>query len=93
MPHHAPAVGRLRELRWIEGRNLRVDYSFSSGRPDRLQPLAEELVVGRCAGALAPQTTCPREVRLRAKCSNAGGRYFGKPRVLDIGNDFEHHDA
>ena len=40
----------LEVLGWFEGRNLRVDYRFASGRPDRFQLLAKELV------ALNPNT-------------------------------------
>ena len=39
---------RLRQLGWIEGRNLRMDYRHSAGDPERGQTYAAELV------ALAP---------------------------------------
>ena len=39
---------RLRQLGWIEGRNLRMDYRYSAGDPERGQTYAAELV------ALAP---------------------------------------
>ena len=39
---------RLRQLGWIEGRNLRMDYRYSGGDPERGQTYAAELV------ALAP---------------------------------------
>lgn len=35
---------RLRELGWIEGQNLVIDYRFAEGRLDRLPDLAAELV-------------------------------------------------
>ena len=34
----------LRELRWIEGQNIVIDYRFAEGRLDRLSDLAAELV-------------------------------------------------
>jgi putative tryptophan/tyrosine transport system substrate-binding protein len=34
----------LRELRWIEGQNIVIDYRFADGRLDRLSDLAAELV-------------------------------------------------
>ena len=35
---------QLRELGWVEGRNLAIEYRFADGRNDRLPGLAEELV-------------------------------------------------
>jgi putative tryptophan/tyrosine transport system substrate-binding protein len=37
-------LGRLRELGWVEGRNLTLEYRFALGRPERLPALAAELV-------------------------------------------------
>ena len=34
----------LRELGYDEGRNIQIVYRFAEGRPERLSPLAEELV-------------------------------------------------
>jgi putative tryptophan/tyrosine transport system substrate-binding protein len=34
----------LRELDWIEGRNLRIDIRWDASDPDRAQPAATELV-------------------------------------------------
>jgi putative ABC transport system substrate-binding protein len=34
----------LRELGYIEGKNLIIEYRYAEGRPERLQVLAEELV-------------------------------------------------
>ncbi len=34
---------RLRQLGWIEGRNLRMDYRYSAGDPERGQTYAAEL--------------------------------------------------
>jgi putative ABC transport system substrate-binding protein len=34
----------LRELGWVEGRNIVVDYRLTEGRSDRLPDLAAELV-------------------------------------------------
>jgi putative ABC transport system substrate-binding protein len=35
---------QLRELGWIEGRNLAIEYRYADGRTERLPALAEELV-------------------------------------------------
>ena len=35
---------RLRDLGWIEGKNLSIDYRFAEGRYDALPNLADELV-------------------------------------------------
>ena len=40
----AAFVQRLRELGWIEGRNLLVEYRWAEGRPDRAAELAAEFV-------------------------------------------------
>jgi putative ABC transport system substrate-binding protein len=34
----------LRELGYIEGKNLIIEYRYADGRPERLPALAEELV-------------------------------------------------
>src|SRR5215471_17886264 len=34
----------LRELKWVEGQNIVIDYRFAEGRFDRLPELASELV-------------------------------------------------
>ena len=44
----AAFLQRLQQLGWIEGRNLRMDYRYSAGDPDRARAQAAELV------ALAP---------------------------------------
>jgi putative ABC transport system substrate-binding protein len=40
----AAFVRRLRELGWIEGRNVAIEYRFADGRSDRLADIATELV-------------------------------------------------
>jgi putative tryptophan/tyrosine transport system substrate-binding protein len=40
----AAFVGRLRELGWIEGSNVTIDYRYAEGRSERLSELAAELV-------------------------------------------------
>jgi len=37
-------VQGLRDLGWVEGRNLTLDIRYTEGSPDRLDPLAAELV-------------------------------------------------
>src|SRR2546430_10714153 len=58
---------RLRELGWVEGQNIVIDYRYAEGRVDRLPDLAAELVrlkvgliVASAGGATAtatPKTT------------------------------------
>src|SRR5262245_25361249 len=44
-PHHVDAFRqKLRELGWVEGQNLVIDYRYAEGRVDRLPDLAAELV-------------------------------------------------
>jgi putative tryptophan/tyrosine transport system substrate-binding protein len=40
----AALVQRLRELGWIEGENVAIEYRWAEGRTDRLPALADELV-------------------------------------------------
>jgi putative tryptophan/tyrosine transport system substrate-binding protein len=37
-------VGRLRELGWIEGRTITLEYRWSEGRPERYAEIAAEFV-------------------------------------------------
>src|SRR4029077_11883721 len=34
----------LRDLGWIEGQNITIEYRWADGKPDRMRELAEELV-------------------------------------------------
>src|SRR5262249_24830656 len=43
-PLTAAFVGRLRELGWIEGRTVAVEYRGSQGRPERVAEIAAEFV-------------------------------------------------
>jgi putative tryptophan/tyrosine transport system substrate-binding protein len=43
-PWTAAFVGRLRELGWIEGRTIAIEYRWSEGRPERNAELAAEFV-------------------------------------------------
>ena len=44
-PHHVDAFRqRLRELGWVEGQNIVIDYRYAEGRVDRLPDLVAELV-------------------------------------------------
>jgi putative tryptophan/tyrosine transport system substrate-binding protein len=37
-------VQRLRELGWIEGRNVTIEYRWAEGHPERLPDLANQIV-------------------------------------------------
>jgi len=43
-PWTAAFVGRLRELGWIEGRTIEIEYRWSEGRPERNAEIAAEFV-------------------------------------------------
>jgi putative ABC transport system substrate-binding protein len=43
-PERPPLLDALRELGWVEGRNLIIEYRFADGQPERLPALAAELV-------------------------------------------------
>jgi putative ABC transport system substrate-binding protein len=43
-PWTAPFVRRLRELGWIEGRTVAIEYRWAQGRAERFAGIAEELV-------------------------------------------------
>jgi putative ABC transport system substrate-binding protein len=53
----------LRDLGWIEGRNIVIDYRFAEGRFDRLPDLAAELV--RLNVEIIAATTTPAAVAAR----------------------------
>src|SRR5262245_21495806 len=43
-PWTAAFVQRLRELGWIEGRNVAIEYRWAEGRPERYAEIAAEFV-------------------------------------------------
>ncbi len=43
-PWTAALVGRLRELGWIEGHTIAIEYRWSEGRPERYAEIAAEFV-------------------------------------------------
>ena len=43
-PWAAAFVARLRELGWVEGRNIAIEYRWSEGRLDRYAEIAAEFV-------------------------------------------------
>ena len=44
MPMSDPFVQGLRELGWVEGKDVAIEYRYADGRADRLSELAAELV-------------------------------------------------
>jgi putative tryptophan/tyrosine transport system substrate-binding protein len=46
----------LRELGWIEGRNLQIEEAWPGGEPDRIQAAAKELVGLKCEVIVARTT-------------------------------------
>jgi putative ABC transport system substrate-binding protein len=53
-------LGAMRDLNYVQGRNLRVQFAFASDQPERLAGLAGDLVR---AGADVIVTTSERETR------------------------------
>jgi ABC-type uncharacterized transport system substrate-binding protein len=43
-PYTAAFVARMRELGWIEGRTVAIEYRWAEGRPDRYAEIAAEFV-------------------------------------------------
>lgn len=56
----------LRQLGWIEGRNLRIEYRWGEGDAKLMRSQAEELVAGRPEIILAQTATALREVQRAA---------------------------
>jgi putative tryptophan/tyrosine transport system substrate-binding protein len=44
IPYNAAFTARLRELGWIEGRNITIEHRWSEGRPERIAEIAAEFV-------------------------------------------------
>src|SRR6185503_15000396 len=53
----------LRDLGWVEGQNMILEYRWMQGRPERLPELAEELVSLRLDVILAASSTQVEAVR------------------------------
>jgi putative ABC transport system substrate-binding protein len=53
----AAFVQRLRELRWIEGRNLAIEYRWAEGRAERFAEIAAEFVRLKVDVIFAPSTS------------------------------------
>src|SRR5262245_14557516 len=50
----AAFVQRLRELGWIEGRTIAIEYRWSEGRPERQAEIAAEFVRPNSCVRLSP---------------------------------------
>jgi putative tryptophan/tyrosine transport system substrate-binding protein len=55
----AAFVQRMRELGWVESRNLAIEYRWAEGRTERLRELASELVRLRVDVILTHNTPGP----------------------------------
>ena len=51
-----PFFQGLKETGYVQGQNAAVEYRWAENQPDRLAALAAELVRGRVAGIVAPDT-------------------------------------
>src|SRR5262245_6592393 len=52
----APFLQRLRELSWIEGRTIAIEYRHAEGRSERYAEIAAEFVRLKVDVIVAPQT-------------------------------------
>ena len=65
----AAFVQRLRELAWIDGRNLAIEYRWAEGRPERVSEIAAEFIrikVDVIVTVATPARTAPLEARANA---------------------------
>src|SRR5262245_23413083 len=44
VPYNAAFTQRLRQLGWIEGRSIAIEYRWSEGRPERIAEIAADFV-------------------------------------------------
>jgi putative ABC transport system substrate-binding protein len=77
-PRMQAFLGGLRDLGWVEGRNLMIEYRYADGQLDRLNKLAAELVANRVDVIVAQ---APAAVRATKRESNA------TPIVMAHGGD------
>src|SRR5262245_61629601 len=89
MPWTAAFVQRLRELGWIEGRNLTIQYRWGEGRSERVAAIADEFVrlsvdvivsVGSAVAALKQATSVIPVVFPLANDPVGGGLVAGLAR-------------
>ena len=64
----------LRELGYVEGKNINIDYRYDEGKPGRLQQLAEELVRLKVDILLAMTRIQPEGRRNRPQPSQSSSR-------------------
>ena len=66
----------LRELGWVEGRNLDIEWRFAEGKPERLPALLAESdrAAARCAGHLRPAPRHAGQGRDAHAADRGGGR-------------------
>jgi putative ABC transport system substrate-binding protein len=60
-PEDAVFTQGLRDLGWIEGQNLAIEYRWAAGQVDRLLALAEELVRRWIASSRGPRRWSMRQ--------------------------------
>jgi putative ABC transport system substrate-binding protein len=58
-PWTAAFVARLRELGWIEGRTIAIEYRWAEGRPERYNEIATEFVRLKVDVIVTPGTAVP----------------------------------
>ena len=77
-------VTRLRELGWIEGRTVTIEYRWTEGRPDRVAEMAAEFVrrkvdvlVTYGGGRGRDGDYSPPPAQIPAGAANAPGSHLG----------------
>ena len=63
VPPDQAFFNELRDLGYVEGRNLVIEYRSAMGKPERLQALATELVALKVDVILAPSTVAARAAK------------------------------
>jgi putative ABC transport system substrate-binding protein len=58
-PWTAAFVQRLRELGWIDGRTIAIEYRWAEGRPDRIAEIAAEFVRLKVDVIITPDSAAP----------------------------------
>jgi putative ABC transport system substrate-binding protein len=74
----------LRELGWVEGKNLHIERRYANGRIDALQPLAEELVRANVEIIVTSGTPATRAAMHATRALPIFFRTAGDPVLLGL---------
>lgn len=80
----APFRQRLRELGWIEGKNILIEQRWAQGRRERYPELAAELVRLKVDVIVTPSTEAAMAVRKTTQAVPIVGTFLGDPVKLGL---------